>query len=151
MTKDNENISELLPCPFCGGEALVEREILRHQLIGTRWRCHCSICGADGSPKKIKQEAIKAWNTRPIEEKLQAEKAELELKYNSILSVQNQNDSVTAELLECLSKIGHVSKKAIDNFDDYTMCADGVYECVLSNYESAKQILNKYSEDNNDK
>lgn len=52
-------MSELLPCPFCGGEA----EICRHALVS--W-VRCKKCGVD-TPAALPQDeqlAIDFWNTR---------------------------------------------------------------------------------------
>lgn len=51
---------ELLPCPFCGGEALLD-----HNTQGREyWEGFCPTCdfGAQDRPEKVA--AIKAWNTR---------------------------------------------------------------------------------------
>lgn len=62
-------MTELLPCPFCGGEAY-ERE---HAFRNTHsWSMIiCDDCGAsvqraglDGTYECAKQAAIEAWNTR---------------------------------------------------------------------------------------
>lgn len=58
---------ELKPCGSCGS---VEAEI---GIIGgaTFW-VECSACGACSSSHDDEYDAITAWNTRPIEDKLQA-------------------------------------------------------------------------------
>jgi len=54
-----EKIAELLPCPFCGGEAhlVIEDEFSRFR---------CSQCGATGAPAEYGREydATAAWNRR---------------------------------------------------------------------------------------
>jgi hypothetical protein len=70
MTKDNQPMPELLPCPFCGYTAKSERE------PGWKWRVSCvnidcdAVCRVDypildieaiGGSKKLAEEA---WNTR---------------------------------------------------------------------------------------
>lgn len=49
------------------------------------------------------------------------------------------------ELLEALKKVRHVSQKAIDGYENEqdSMCADGVYECVINNYEAAQAAISK--------
>ncbi len=39
---DNTNASELLPCPFCGGEAGVMQQ------SKVNWAVMCHVCGAEG-------------------------------------------------------------------------------------------------------
>lgn len=51
---------ELLPCPFCGGEADIEGS--EHHYI------YCKNCFADTRTYGSKAEAIKAWNTRNYSE-----------------------------------------------------------------------------------
>lgn len=63
----------LLPCPFCGGSAIIEmQDNLRDLRIWggyAPWTAHCVVCGADGPKRKEKRQAIAAWNTRTQEEK----------------------------------------------------------------------------------
>lgn len=50
-------MSELKPCPFCGGEA--------DTWDGAGpWHVVCTKCGTVGSPCLTEAEAIAAWNTR---------------------------------------------------------------------------------------
>lgn len=50
-------MSELKPCPFCGGEA---KTVTDYYFRNTR----CSSCGATGWQCCTESEAIEAWNTR---------------------------------------------------------------------------------------
>ena len=50
-------MSELLPCPFCGGEANTWDGVYM-------WYVVCKECGAAGSPCLTEAEAIEAWNSR---------------------------------------------------------------------------------------
>lgn len=59
-------MSELLKCPFCGGEAEAAYAVYDYN----RWGVYCKECGAtveaaewNGRPD-TEQEAITAWNTR---------------------------------------------------------------------------------------
>ena len=63
----------LLPCPFCGGEAILESNKLRY---GTIYSAYCQKCGAEiiGFSE---QEAISTWNRRAHPERCEiAEYAE---------------------------------------------------------------------------
>ena len=70
---------ELKPCPFCGGKG-------EYQEDGSYAWAECLTCGATGktflflpAPNDGGRKAvIKNWNTRPVEDALQARIAELE-------------------------------------------------------------------------
>ena len=55
LAKDWE--SELDPCPFCGGEANIEK--------GNHYWAVCPDCATRGSAYGNRDNAVKAWNTRP--------------------------------------------------------------------------------------
>ena len=64
-------------CPFCGGTANIEKGQIE-------FLAYCPHCGAQTEYCEMEQEAIKVWNTRPIEneltgkiEKLEAENTRL--------------------------------------------------------------------------
>lgn len=58
-------MSELLPCPFCGGEAYLRDD---NAIIEPSFWCDCGSCDC-GTPSFDKPEyAIKAWNTRQSSE-----------------------------------------------------------------------------------
>ena len=66
-------MSELIPCPFCGGDSVTL------QSLGDHTRAGCVDCGAEVTrPMGLYRNAMIEWNTRPIEDALQAraEKAE---------------------------------------------------------------------------
>lgn len=66
---------ELLPCPFCGGQAFCESPSYGRGY----WYVACDDCRAEGPPSKNGQdcgeaEAIAAWNRRtPLKEKNDAD------------------------------------------------------------------------------
>lgn len=57
MTNPNGE-TELLPCPFCGGEASAFRVI-------EWWSVSCSVCECHTALHWPKSKAIARWNTRP--------------------------------------------------------------------------------------
>ena len=52
-------MSELKPCPFCGGEA----ELMVGKYYGTKW-VECKTCHAESDAFDTRAEAIDAWNRR---------------------------------------------------------------------------------------
>lgn len=50
--------NKLKPCPFCGGEAIVDG------CDDTLWIVICKECNASIGYKDTEQEAIEAWNSR---------------------------------------------------------------------------------------
>lgn len=59
---------ELKPCPFCGGEAKINR-IVNTFYQYARYFSSCTRCSAESKVFETEQEAIKSWNTRAYEEK----------------------------------------------------------------------------------
>jgi Lar family restriction alleviation protein len=53
---------ELLPCPFCGGDAIARTRL--SGISGPTELVGCIKCGADTKAFKTESEAITAWNTR---------------------------------------------------------------------------------------
>ena len=50
--------NKLKPCPFCGGEAIIDG------CDDTLWIVICKECNASIGYKETKEEAIEAWNKR---------------------------------------------------------------------------------------
>ena len=55
-------MTDLKPCPFCGGEAAEDEEDQRFTRYPYYVECH--NCGARSDEWKTKKEAIDAWNRR---------------------------------------------------------------------------------------
>lgn len=74
---------KLLPCPFCGGEAIQETgERIVWYDESEEFECvHCTNCKASVEGKTV-EEVIKAWNTRKPMERI-AERLEEMFKYHS--------------------------------------------------------------------
>ena len=75
-------MSELKPCPFCGGEAFVNDDptgnggkphMSGNVGLGRLWSVECYECGADAGFWQDSNVAIKAWNTRADDYKQAAE------------------------------------------------------------------------------
>ena len=54
---------KLKPCPFCGGEAKINR-IVNTFYQYARYFSSCTRCSAESKVFETEQEAIEAWNTR---------------------------------------------------------------------------------------
>ncbi|MBQ9005337.1 MAG: Lar family restriction alleviation protein [Atopobiaceae bacterium] len=68
MTEHDGVMTELLPCPFCGGDSEMS---WRYRLPGyrlpgegTRYWVRCCACNATTTAYDDEAEAIRAWNTR---------------------------------------------------------------------------------------
>jgi Lar family restriction alleviation protein len=79
-------MTDLKPCPFCGGEPLVitSRDDASSRGFGDGeipeyfWvQCKNMACGTEGPSVQSREDAAKAWNPRPEEERLRAENASL--------------------------------------------------------------------------
>jgi len=69
MDTMNTPTNELLPCPFCGGEATLGDYFQEASDLGNDeswWLAQCDHCGIalPNTDSPTKEEAIKAWNTR---------------------------------------------------------------------------------------
>mgnify|MGYP005777341315 CR=1 FL=1 len=51
----------LLPCPFCGGKAMIEYD----DIMPFEYSVFCEDCGVMPSVSEDKQVVISVWNTRP--------------------------------------------------------------------------------------
>jgi Lar family restriction alleviation protein len=90
-------MSELKPCPFCGEmPELSTRPCYYYQCV----KSGCE--GQEVSWNNTEEEALKSWNTRPIEDALCAEVAKL-MKENQRLNRINANSVSKMELDTCRS------------------------------------------------
>lgn len=96
---------ELRECPFCNHDALIVAYI--HHRHGTKiYHGECNVCGAESKACDSKEEAIKAWNTRPAEDALKAENQRLEdtLTYIEELTFMPENKD------EILDKVWDIAR-----------------------------------------
>lgn len=76
-------MTDLLPCPLCGGDAELWRAHPEHKR--TAWiacMAKCSVLVSKEYPTD--EDAIAAWNTRPAEDALRARVAELEAEWRTL-------------------------------------------------------------------
>jgi Lar family restriction alleviation protein len=64
MTDTTHEAPDLLPCPFCGGEAKFYHRPDDSGWSNTDWVSCAGDCGASTCMHETKEEAIAAWNTR---------------------------------------------------------------------------------------
>ena len=57
-----DNQIELLPCPFCGGEAILTSRETNY--FATRYFVMCEQCHAESKNCQHKEDAVYAWNKR---------------------------------------------------------------------------------------
>lgn len=104
-----DEISELKPCPFCGGEA----DIFENQ--GESYPTYCIVCPADTCGYALQDDfyqerldgknvVLRKWNTRPIEDALRQRVAELEGAIRSIDSAYKWYNEDSYE--NCISVVG---------------------------------------------
>lgn len=72
-------MSELKPCPFCGGKEIIFCDDFTE--YGILFFATCESCGAmaggTNNREHQKEIALESWNTRPIEDALRAENERL--------------------------------------------------------------------------
>ena len=94
---------QIKPCPFCGGEAkCIEFYGLYHVIC-----CNCHIAGKDCSTR---ESSVSAWNTRPIENELEAENARLHDALDTIVGLFEINGGFWA----VAEKMHETAKKALE-------------------------------------
>ena len=74
---------ELKPCPFCGGDAEIRT---LDNGFGHQARCK-TTCGVTGKIYRFREDAIKAWNSRPLEA---AAKLEVVKRIRSLIEEQEE-------------------------------------------------------------
>lgn len=59
-------MTELKPCPFCGGEASV---LELNGFSMSRYFVSCDTCSASGDHRETEEAAIEAWNRRVTDDR----------------------------------------------------------------------------------
>jgi len=151
-------MSELKPCPFCGGEASIEYDGLY------RWvECLNSKCEASARVFMFINDVGNAdyivaqnWNTRPIEDALNARIAELEGKidqltahYNDAVSAGKVSVDVKRELTDAeIEELGAQEaerKEFCPNCEAVTPCTHEaeLFVCDICGEDFAKYIVSR--------
>lgn len=99
---------ELKPCPFCGGEAVLNTE----SFSGVEVFCIDCIIGT-GTRSSIR-DAINMWNTRPAEDALKAENERLKeaLAQIGIAMLYSEDEKADEIFKLCEENVGDSLKKA---------------------------------------
>lgn len=92
--------TELKPCPFCGG-----KPDLGSYSSSENWIVVCSKCEAETQIYETEREAVKAWNTRQVED----DKVKYESTSYSCRACKNATDSEIKRLREALESIKEMS------------------------------------------
>ena len=99
-------MSEMKKCPFCGGEADYT------QILGNYGRVYCFTCDGGIREGRSKDGVIHNWNSRPIEDALNARIAELkdvmEIVYDEWITCDD--DWWTEEVDELKEKAARILK-----------------------------------------
>lgn len=90
--------TELKPCPFCGG-----KPNLRSYSKSRNWIVFCSKCETETQVYESEQKAVKAWNSRPIED---AQDKEITRLREALAEIE---DAIT--LLNTADVLEHISDK----------------------------------------
>ena len=88
---------KLKPCPFCGGKAYIDGE--RHWWVVVCDACKCRL-GENNAEFETKEEAIEAWNTRAIEQQLQAGNKQLRDALDTAMKIANINQGIAIEYID---------------------------------------------------
>ena len=87
---------ELRPCPFCGAEVQDDErgeKYPRKSPMGG-WIIHCECCGASLSQFRKSGKGEISWNTRPIEDALNARIAELEAENDRLQDAWFKDETI---------------------------------------------------------
>ena len=107
-------MSELKPCPFCGGKASPGQPGYVHDVgCSNHFEVDPSICRNDGTY------SYEEWNTRPIEDALRAENDQLEadlLKMTANAEKERQENERYKLALERLATAEYTYKSSGDTF-----------------------------------
>lgn len=115
---------ELLPCPFCGGEAHTHdfswhaSQFAGHIFANPYWQVICSECRAAIGDFDTRDEAIEAWNTRSEIPRLTCELEETESYSNALEVIHVLECSECGETCEHTNgsypRCPHCGRKAVE-------------------------------------
>lgn len=99
-------MSELLKCPFCGGDNV---GIWHNHMFTQSFEARCYDCHFGLAQSDTEEKAIKAWNTRKPMEKIVERLEEIKMRY--FLTIANTGDEKLDAVYEA---VGNAIDKAIE-------------------------------------
>lgn len=115
--KVGEMSEELKPCPFCGGQVILDKNDKRRR----PWSIVCTECGIVNDDWAVSDQLVKEWNTRPIEDYLISKIVELKAAQRFIpVGERLPEDQVQ---VMCVEVRGAYSVYEVSRYiDDLWMC-----------------------------
>lgn len=132
-------MSELRPCPWCGEEITLSRALHDSNLCLIKCR-KCKVdMGTDYS-----QRLFHAWNTRPIEDALNAQIKDQEATIDALLT-QNQTQMLELEKLEAkIEALQEWCEQEIKETKNFNSINGIMREILKSRYLRANDLLDKF-------
>jgi len=119
-------MSELKPCPFCGGEAKYQMAGLRNCIV----QCDRGALCLHLAPNDKPGEARDSWNTRPTEDALRAE-LECMKEQETLIAVEaTKLRALCRDMYEMLSET-YTGRKLLANAHDGPELFDKRYRGVM--------------------
>ena len=143
-------MSELKPCPFCGGEA----EEYNNSDFHDCYRVYCMGCGAETQAEEEWQR-VKKWNKREGESKLAAITAEcIGIGYNHVLNKIDEYEReirIKNDQIDTFAKVSAMQQKDINRQKQEIIEYKAFMLCLkLSSEDEARMmdLLAKYKKAN---
>ena len=144
-------MSEFKPCPRCK-EALRLSVQTQHEFYGPDESLYffvlCSACGHSSYSEYTREEAIKDWNTRPIEDALRTENEALKAEIAELEEGIKEKDDAFDDLKEAVYNVleadgEYTYEGEFCETSDFAICLDDVLTTKQLVELMAKEIYNK--------
>jgi hypothetical protein len=111
-------MTELKRCPFCGGEAEIVPLFIKGVANHKNYFTQCHSCGFRLRNRKLVDGAEQDWNTRPIEDELNARITVLEIQlaesYQNNTQLRMIREKDNARIKELEERLDDISQDAIE-------------------------------------